>query len=38
MTAQHSDFNAEQERLTYTKDYMQQILDESQRVFKICSR
>lgn len=31
MTAKHSDFHAEQRRLAYTKDYMQQILDESQR-------
>ncbi|QDQ00337.1 AAA family ATPase [Lysinibacillus fusiformis] len=31
MTAQHPDFQAELERLTYTKNYMQQILNESQR-------
>ncbi|KOS66450.1 DNA helicase [Lysinibacillus contaminans] len=34
MTARHPDFNVEQERLTYTKDYMQQILNESQRDLK----
>lgn len=31
MTAQHPDFQAEVERLVYTKNYMQQILDESQK-------
>ncbi|MET4562829.1 DNA helicase-2/ATP-dependent DNA helicase PcrA [Lysinibacillus parviboronicapiens] len=31
MTAQHPDFQAELERLAYTKNYMQQILSESQR-------
>ena len=31
MTAQHPDFQAEVERLAYTKNYMQQILNESQR-------
>ncbi len=31
MTAQHPDFQAELERLAYTQNYMQQILNESQR-------
>lgn len=34
MTARHPDFNTEQERLAYTKEYMQQILNESQRDLK----
>lgn len=31
MTAQHPDFQAEVEWLTFTKNYMQQILSESRR-------
>lgn len=34
MTVRHPDFYAEQERLAYTKEYMQQILNESQRDLK----
>lgn len=34
MTVRHPDFNVEQERLAYTKEYMQQILRESQRDLK----
>jgi len=34
MTQQHPDFEQEQERLTYTKNYMQQLLDESKRDVK----
>lgn len=34
MTQKHPDFEQEQERLTYTKHYMQQLLDESKRDVK----
>ncbi|QBP42195.1 RNA polymerase recycling motor HelD [Paenisporosarcina antarctica] len=34
MTQKHPDFEQEQERLTYTKNYMQQLLDESKRDVK----
>ena len=34
MIVRHPDFNAEQERLAYTKNYMQQLLKESQRDIK----
>ncbi|EPD51263.1 hypothetical protein HMPREF1210_01861 [Paenisporosarcina sp. HGH0030] len=34
MTQKHPDFDQEQERLTYTKHYMQQLLDESKRDVK----
>jgi DNA helicase II / ATP-dependent DNA helicase PcrA len=34
MTQKHPDFEQEQERLTYTKKYMQQLLDESKRDVK----
>ena len=34
MTQKHPDFEQEQERLTYTKHYMKQLLDESMRDVK----